>query len=78
MVVRGMPHQRIRFIGMFVDARKLPAGATVEADICIIGGGAAGITLACDLAGSNLTVALLEGGGLAFEEASPELLAMTR
>jgi choline dehydrogenase-like flavoprotein len=58
MVVRGMPHQRIPFIGMFEDARKLPAGATVEADICIIGGGAAGITLACDLAGSNLTVAL--------------------
>ena len=58
---------------MLVDARNLPPGAAIEADICIIGAGAAGITLACDLAGSNRTVALIESGGTAFEEATQDL-----
>jgi choline dehydrogenase-like flavoprotein len=58
---------------MIIDARTLPAGATIEADICIVGAGAAGITLACDLASHNLRVALLESGGLAFEEETQDL-----
>lgn len=58
---------------MFVDARNLASGAAIEADICIIGAGAAGITLACDLAGANLKVALIESGGTEFEEATQDL-----
>jgi choline dehydrogenase-like flavoprotein len=49
---------------VFRDARELPDGAVIESDVCIIGAGAAGITLARDLSGSGLRVCLLEGGGL--------------
>jgi choline dehydrogenase-like flavoprotein len=48
---------------MFVDARTLSDGHAIEADICIIGAGAAGITLARELIGSPLRVCLLESGG---------------
>lgn len=51
---------------MFIDAREVPSGSIVQSDICIIGGGAAGITLAQELAGRPLDVALLESGGLDF------------
>ncbi|CAN5142906.1 GMC family oxidoreductase [soil metagenome] len=39
----------------------------VETDLCIIGGGAAGITLATALAGTGLQCCVLESGGLAFD-----------
>src|SRR5579885_1905119 len=50
---------------MFIDARGI-ANAEIEADLCIVGAGAAGITLAIALADSNLRICLLESGGLAF------------
>jgi choline dehydrogenase-like flavoprotein len=50
---------------MFTDARTLPDHTTLEADVAIIGGGAAGITLARALAGTRLSVCILEAGGLA-------------
>ena len=49
---------------MFIDARELTSGALVEADIAIVGAGAAGISLALDLIGTRLRVCLLESGGL--------------
>ncbi|MGO8917847.1 MAG: GMC oxidoreductase [Stellaceae bacterium] len=52
---------------MFIDARTLPEAAALDADICIIGAGAAGITLARDLAGGGRRIMLLESGGLDFE-----------
>ncbi len=58
---------------MFIDARSLPPGSAIAADICIIGAGAAGITLACDLGGGDLSVAVLESGGFSYEEATQEL-----
>ena len=36
----------------------------IRADICIVGAGAAGITLACELDGSGLKIIVLEAGGL--------------
>ena len=39
-------------------------GQTVECDICVMGAGAAGITLAMELDGKGLNVCLLEAGGL--------------
>ena len=54
---------------MFIDARTIPAGQRLETDICIIGAGAAGITLAREFAGQPFRVALLAGGGL---EVSPD------
>jgi choline dehydrogenase-like flavoprotein len=51
---------------MFIDARHVAAKCEILADICIIGAGAAGITLALTLARKGANVALLESGGLAF------------
>jgi choline dehydrogenase-like flavoprotein len=47
---------------MLVDCRTLPAGHVVEADVCIVGGGAAGIALALSLSGSGQKVSLIESG----------------
>ncbi|MBA2564923.1 MAG: GMC family oxidoreductase [Gemmatimonadetes bacterium] len=49
---------------LFIDARTLSDAATLEADVCIVGAGAAGITLACELAGADFRVLLVESGGL--------------
>jgi len=48
------------------DARTVEAGAEIEADLCIIGGGAAGIALVREFIGAPFRVALLESGGLRF------------
>ncbi|MCC0018267.1 MAG: GMC family oxidoreductase [Rhodobiaceae bacterium] len=48
----------------FIDARQVETGELVQADVCIIGGGAAGTTLARQFAGSQLRVVLLEAGGM--------------
>ena len=49
---------------VLLDARSLPQDAVIEADICIVGAGAAGIAMARELAGEPLRVVLLESGGL--------------
>ena len=54
---------------MLIDARTLPDQSQFEADLAIIGGGPAGITLARAFAGGRETVCLVEGGGLAFDAA---------
>lgn len=48
---------------MYVDARELPADVTLEADICIVGAGPAGLALASRLIDHGLHVLLLESGG---------------
>lgn len=50
----------------FLDLRTLPDGSTIETPICIIGGGAAGITLAMRLAELGIDCTLLESGGMEF------------
>jgi len=50
------------------DARELDDGQVLECDLCIVGGGAAGITIARAFAGAKLEVCLLESGGLEYEE----------
>lgn len=42
---------------------ELSSGQTIEADVCIVGSGAAGITLARELIGTGMRVVVLEGGG---------------
>jgi|AGTN01.1.fsa_nt_gi Choline dehydrogenase and related flavoproteins len=49
---------------MIVDAHDFAADHRLDADIAIVGGGPAGITLAHELMGSGLSVVLLEAGGL--------------
>ena len=60
---------------MFVDARTLSAETTIEAETCIVGAGAAGITLARELAGPASRVVVLESGGFGFEEGIQNLYA---
>ena len=50
---------------MLVDGNDLPNGSTLQGDVCIIGAGAAGITLSRSLAAKGHDVVLLESG--AFE-----------
>ncbi len=58
---------------MFIDARSVPAGTTIESDICIIGAGAAGITMALQFLDAGRRVILLESGALEFEPDTQEL-----
>ena len=48
---------------MIIDASSLSNNAVVEADVCIVGAGAAGITLARRLSGNGLKIVLVEGVG---------------
>jgi choline dehydrogenase-like flavoprotein len=48
---------------MFVDARRVPRDHMVEADVCIVGAGPAGLAVARELAGRDLRVCVLESGG---------------
>jgi len=48
---------------MLIDARTLPDHTDIAADVCIVGAGTAGITLANELVGQGVEVALLESGG---------------
>jgi choline dehydrogenase-like flavoprotein len=56
-----------------LDANALEPGARIDADVCIIGAGASGITLARALAGDGIEVALLESGGMDFESDTQKL-----
>ncbi|MFN3197741.1 MAG: GMC oxidoreductase [Bradymonadia bacterium] len=60
---------------MIRDATELEQGARLEADVCIVGAGAAGITLARDLGARGLTVLLFESGGQAEEPETQDLYA---
>ena len=48
---------------MFIDGRALPPDEVLDADLCVIGGGAAGLSLIQGLVGRGLRIVLLESGG---------------
>ncbi len=52
---------------LFLDTSELAGEYPLDADVCIVGAGAAGISLALELQDSGLQVLLLEAGGLEFE-----------
>jgi choline dehydrogenase-like flavoprotein len=58
---------------MLIDSRTLPANEVIEADICIVGAGAAGITLAHELSGSGQRVILVESGGVEADSRTQDL-----
>jgi choline dehydrogenase-like flavoprotein len=63
---------------VFTDARSIAAGATLHADICIVGAGVAGITLAREFIGRSESVVLVAGGGLEFTKSLRELPTVLR
>jgi choline dehydrogenase-like flavoprotein len=60
---------------MLVEASELGDRQVLETDLCVIGAGAAGITMARALTHSGIDVTLLESGGFEFDEGSQALYA---
>ena len=60
---------------MLLDTNELANGESLSCELCIIGAGAAGISIALELIGSGIEVLLLESGGLEAEEATQALYA---
>lgn len=58
---------------MHFDLRELEPDRIVEGDICIVGAGAAGLSLALEFDGSPVRVVLLEGGGFEHENKIQDL-----
>ncbi len=58
---------------MIVDARVFPEGQTVETDVCIVGAGIAGVTLAREFIGREFRVCLLESGGRELDQDTQSL-----
>ncbi len=58
---------------MLTDARTVPSGTTLARDVCIVGAGAAGITIARALKDRGLSVCLLESGSLEPDDATNDL-----
>jgi len=58
---------------MFIDARSLQNGTNIEADVCVIGGGVAGITLALEFEKRALRTCLVESGGFSADNQTRDL-----
>jgi choline dehydrogenase-like flavoprotein len=58
---------------MIEDLSDFESGRTLSVDICIVGSGAAGITIAKELLGSGLRVCLVESGGLSEEDETQDI-----
>lgn len=58
---------------MLIDLQESAQDLTLEAEICIVGAGAAGVALARDLMRAGRDVCLLEGGGMDYEDATQSL-----
>ncbi|HZI69352.1 MAG TPA: hypothetical protein VFD44_06565, partial [Hanamia sp.] len=58
---------------MHVDARNSENNTQIEGDVCIIGAGAAGISIALEWINTPYKVILLEGGGFSYDDRVQEL-----
>ncbi|MGO9993183.1 MAG: FAD-dependent oxidoreductase [Steroidobacteraceae bacterium] len=58
---------------MLLESNELANETALRCDLCIVGAGAAGITIALELATSGMDVLLLESGGLKPEKATQDL-----
>jgi len=52
---------------MIIDANNVTKNTTLQCEICIIGAGAAGITIGRELIDKSFRVILVESGGLTFD-----------
>src|ERR1041385_6774336 len=62
---------------MLVDANDWTDGTAIAADLCIVGAGAAGVTIAHSLRDTPLSIALIESGGKTPEQATQALYGGT-
>src|SRR5215218_1699697 len=60
---------------MIVDARSVPDASVIDCDVCIVGAGAAGITIAREFLGRPVRVVLLESGWLTPDTETQSLYA---
>jgi choline dehydrogenase-like flavoprotein len=60
---------------MFVDARSVDDGHVFQSQVCIVGAGAAGITLALELASARVDVTLVESGDFQLDPKTQGLYA---
>lgn len=60
---------------MISDAEAIEQGACLRPDVCIVGAGAAGISLALSLCGQGLKILLLESGGMQEDATTQSLYA---
>lgn len=58
---------------MMIDARSLPPDEVLKTQVCIIGAGPAGITLAREFANQSFQVCLVESGGLDYDPDTQDL-----
>ena len=58
---------------MLIHVHELENGQRLEADLCIVGAGAAGLTIAHELRNTPLRICVLESGGLEQEAATNDL-----
>lgn len=60
---------------MLADIRNLPDGTALEFDLCIVGSGPVGLSLAREFIGSNIQVCILESGGVELDSSTQALAA---
>ncbi len=58
---------------MHIDARNIDNNSVIEGDVCIVGAGAAGISIALEWMNTSYKVILLEGGGFEYDDRVQEL-----
>lgn len=58
---------------MIIDARSVPNGTILDTEVCIVGAGAAGITIAREFINSPFRVTLLESGGMDYSQKTEDL-----
>lgn len=56
-----------------IDARSLPSDEVLKTQVCIVGAGPAGLTIAREFANQNFQVYLLDSGGVEYDEATQSL-----
>ena len=62
---------------MFIESKEVDQGSLTNSDICIIGAGAAGISMAHEFVGTSYEVTVLESGGLTPDQKTQSLYTGT-
>lgn len=58
---------------MFIDSRTVERDSVIQADLCVVGSGPAGISIAKEFLPTNLSVVMIESGGPEYEQEVQDL-----